>query len=126
MASGGWQVFLFLFIVGVVCGAFNQMNLWQYHAPQTNYNVTMDNLNAAEEATTQGSPLSIFVVYQWVAAFVTVIFSGIVAVFSIGALLYGLGFPTGIIGAALITMIQAPATLIAFMWLYELWTGRQA
>jgi hypothetical protein len=127
MASGGWLVFLFLFILGVVCGAYSQLGIWQNHYPQTGYTVSMDTVNGTESASVPNGPsaLSIFVIYSWVVAFVTVIFSGIVAVFSLSLLFYGLGFPINAATAAILQMIQVPATLIALMWLYELWTGRQ-
>ena len=125
MASGGWQVFLALFIIGVVCQGINQIGVWQVQSYTPGYNVTLEQVNDLSNNAVNNNPMSIFVVYQWVIAFITVIVSGIVAVFSLAALFYWIGWPVNIVTGALIQMLQMPATLIALMWVFELLTGRQ-
>jgi hypothetical protein len=122
--SGGWYVFLFLFLLGVTCQSVNQLGIWNVAEPNAAYSIQSSDVQHLQDNAVNNSPLSIFVIYTWIVAFLTVIGSGIIAVFSIGLLFYGMGWPVGIIGAALLTLIQAPATLIELFWLFELWTGR--
>jgi uncharacterized membrane protein len=122
--SGGYYTFLFLFILGVVCGSINQIGIWNVAEPATGYSVSNDQIANLQNTAVNNSPIGIFVIYVWIVAFLTVIGSGILAVFSVGLLFYGMGWPVGPVGAALLTMIQAPATLQALFWLFELWTGR--
>lgn len=122
--SGGWYIFLFLFTLGVVCQSVNQFGIWNVAEPNTAYSIQSSDIQHLQDNAVNNSPLNIFVIYTWIVAFLTVIGSGIIAVFSVGLLFYGMGWPVGIIGAALLTLIQAPATLIELFWLFELWTGR--
>ena len=122
--SGGYYTFLFLFILGVVCGSINQIGIWKVSEPNTAYNIQMTDVQHLQDNNVNNSPLTIFVIYAWIVAFCTVIGSGIVAVFSLGLLFYGMGWPVGPVGAAILTMLQAPATVQALFWLFELWTGR--
>ena len=121
--SGGWYLFLFLFILGVTAQGFNQLGIWDVSYANSGYQVTSDTLNASQEAAVN-SPIGIFVIYAWVITFLTIFFSGILAVLSVGALFYSMGWPIGIVGAAVLQMIQLPANLIMFAWMFELWTGR--
>lgn len=125
MNSGGWYLFLFLFILGVTCQSVNQMGIWNVQEPNMQYvGVTQEQFTQTQTAATQ-SPLGIFVIYQWVITFMTIIGSGLLAVFSLAALFGAMGWPIGgIIGAACMQMIQLPANLVIFFWLFELWTGR--
>jgi hypothetical protein len=122
--SGGWYLFLFLFILGVVTQGFNQMGIWDVKYASSGYQVTADTLNATEQGAAN-SDLGIFVIYTWIYTFVVVFFSGILAVLSVAALFHSMGWPIGIVGDAILTMIQLPANLIMFAWIFELWTGRQ-
>jgi hypothetical protein len=121
--SGGWYLFLFLFILGVTAQGFNQLGLWDVHYADSGYQVTADMINQSNEAAKTSSP-NIFVIYTWVITFLTVFGSGILAVLSVGALFYSMGWPIGLVGAAVLQMIQLPANLIMFAWMFELWTGR--
>lgn len=123
--SGGWQLFLFLFILGVVAGTFNQFGVaaWGDKKPTMDYTITEGTITSVQESA-QTSPITIFVIYMWVVTFVTIIFDGILAVLSLGTLFYALGWPVGLLEAALLQIIQLPANLIIFAWLFELWTGR--
>lgn len=123
--SGGWQLFLFLFILGVVAGTFNQFGVaaWGDEKPEMDYTITEGTITSVQESATS-SPITIFVIYMWVVAFVTIIFDGILAVLSLGTLFYALGWPVGLLEAALLQILQLPANLIIFAWLFELWTGR--
>lgn len=123
MASGGFQIFLFLFILGSTMGVVDQLGIFQVHYATPGYEIQMETLSDAHNAALD-SPLSIFVVYIWVVAFLKIIVSGLLAVISFAGLLYALGWPMDTTGALLIQLVQTPATLIAFMWIYELWTGR--
>jgi hypothetical protein len=124
--SGGWYVFLFLFILGVTCQSINQTGLWTVYFAEPNaaYSIQSSDVQHLQDNAVNNSPLSIFVIYTWIVAFLTVIGSGIIAVFSVGLLFYGMGWPVGVVGAATLTLIQAPITLIELFWLFELWTGR--
>lgn len=124
--SGGWYVFLFLFILGVTCQSVNQLGLWNHYISEPNpqFSVTNDQVANLQNTSVNNSPVGIFVIYTWIVAFMTVIGSGILAVFSIGLLFYGMGWPIGFVGVALLQLIQAPATLVMLFWLFELWTGR--
>lgn len=121
--SGGWQIFLFLFILGVVLQSINTMGIWSPRYPNAQYTMEISDISEVE-AGAEASPITIFVVYAWIVAFVTVIVSGLVAVISLNLLFYGMGWPVDIVTAACLQIIQTPATLIAFAWVFELWTGR--
>ena len=123
--SGGWQVFLFLFILGVACQSINQMGIWNVAEPNMQYSgISQDQINQTQNSAVNNSPVNIFVVYTWIVTFMTIIGSGILAVFSVGTLFYGMGWPVGVVGAAVIQLIQLPANIVVFFWLFELWTGR--
>ena len=123
--SGGWQVFLFLFILGVSCQSINQMGIWNVAEPNMQYSgISQEQINQTQNSAVNNSPVNIFVVYTWIVTFMTIIGSGVLAVFSVGTLFYGMGWPVGIVGAAVIQLIQLPANVVVFFWLFELWTGR--
>jgi hypothetical protein len=122
--SGGWYIFLFLFILGVTAQSFNQMGIFSVSQPVNAYSVSTDQLMQLQNNSVNNSPLSIFVIYSWVIAFMTIIGAGILSVISFGSLMYLMGWPVGIVGAACIQLIQLPATMIMLFWLFELWTGR--
>jgi hypothetical protein len=124
--SGGWYVFLFLFILGITCQTVNQVGIWNhyYSEPNAAYTVQSGDVQNLQNTAVNNSPVGIFVIYVWIVAFLTVIGSGILAVFSIGLLFYGMGWPVGIVGAAVLQLIQLPANIIMLFWLFELWTGR--
>lgn len=121
--SGGWYIFLFLFILGVVMQGVTTFNIWAPKYPNAQFTMDQSTIVSTQEAVSD-SPMGIFVIYVWVMTFIKIIGSGILAVISVGLLLYGLGWPIGLIGAALIQIIQLPANLVIFMWLFELITGR--
>ena len=123
--SGGWYVFLFLFILGISCQSINQLGIWNVNEPNMGYTgVTSEQISDAQNSAVNNSPVNIFVVYTWIVTFMTIIGSGVLAVFSVGALFYGMGWPVGMAGAAIIQLIQLPANIVVFFWLFELWTGR--
>lgn len=121
--SAGWQVFLFLFILGMTAQTFNTFGIWSPQYPNAGFTIDSSTVTSAQ-GSAQDAPIGIFVIYQWVVTFAVIIGSGITAVFSLGILFYGMGWPVGVLGAALLTLIQVPATLISLTWVYELWTGR--
>ena len=123
MNSGGWYIFLFLFILGCCCQGVNQLGIWNVSEPNASYNLSTTQVNQVQQSASQNSPLTIFVIYNWIITFVTIIGSGVLAVLSLGLLFYGMGWPVGIVGVAVLQMIQLPANLVIFMWLFELWTG---
>ena len=123
--SVGWQVFLFLFILGVSCQSINQMGIWNVAEPNMQYSgISQEQINQTQNSAVNNSPVNIFVVYTWIVTFMTIIGSGILAVFSVGTLFYGMGWPVGVVGAAVLQLIQLPANIVVFFWLFELWTGR--
>ena len=125
MNSGGWYIFLFLFILGVTCQGINETGIWSVYVSEPNGQFTaptQDQFNATQDAALK-SPLGIFVIYDWIMTFMKILFSGVIAVFSIPLMLHGIGFSPGIIVDAMIQMIQLPAQIIMFFWLFELWTG---
>ena len=122
MNSGGWYTFLFLFILGMTCQTVNTLGFWNVHEPNSQYSVSLNQVTTFSNKATS-SPLSIFVIYSWIIDFMTIVGSGLLGVLSIGVLFYAMGWPVGTVGAALLTLIQAPATLQALFWVYELLTG---
>jgi hypothetical protein len=121
--SAGWPVFLFLFILGISAQTFNTFGIWDVHYPDAGY--TVDTSQVGTSVSAEGSQVpSIFVIYTWTMDFVKIIGSGLVAVISLSFLFYAMGWPIGIVGAALLQLIQIPATLVALMWVFELFTGR--
>lgn len=121
--SGGWQLFLFLFILGIVLQGFNQIGLWSPKYPDAGYTMETSTIEDVQAGAKAASP-TIFVIYAWVISFVTIIGSGVVAVLSLGILFWGMGWPMDATSVALLQLIQLPANLIIFAWLFELWTGR--
>jgi len=121
--SGGWILFLFLFILGISAQAVNTFGIWSPQYPDAGYTMSSDVVVSTGQAATQ-DPITIFVIYAWVMRFVTIFLSGIFAVISLGGLFYGMGWPIGILGAALLQLIQLPANMVIFAWVYELVTGR--
>lgn len=121
--SGGWQIFLFLFILGIVFSTINALGIWSPTYPDAQYKADISTIEEAESGA-EAAPLGIFVIYAWVITFVTIFVSGLVAVISLDLLFYGMGWPIDPISAACLQLIQAPATLIALAWVFELWTGR--
>ena len=121
--SGGWYIFLFLFVLGVTTSGFNQLGLFDVHYAESGYSVTADTITSAQSAATN-STLTIVVTYAWVISFLTIIGSGILACLSVAALFHSMGWPVGVVGDVVLTIVQLPANLIMFMWLFELWTGR--
>ena len=123
--SGGWQLFLFLFILGVVAQTWNTFGVpaWTPKYPSAQYTMDQSTIVSTQQSV-KDSPISIFVIYTWVVQFFTIIGSGLVAVGSVGLFFYGMGWPVGIIGAGLLQLIQLPANLVIFSWMYELVTGR--
>jgi hypothetical protein len=122
MNSGGWQIFLALFIIGACAQFINQVGIWNVSEANQQFA-----LNGTEITTytsqSANSTLSIFVIYQWIVTFVQIIASGLVAELSLGVLFYAMGWPVGVLGAALLTLIQAPATLVSLYWVFEVLTG---
>lgn len=122
--SGGWYIFLFLFILGVTCQGMSTMGITNHIFPDTQYvGATSSDLESLQSGALE-SPLLIFVIYSWVIEFMKIIGAGILAVISVAALFHGMGWPTGVVGDAVLTMIQLPANIIVLFWLFELWTGR--
>jgi hypothetical protein len=122
MNSGGWYIFLFCFIFGVVCQSVTTLGIWQVSLPNAQNSVTIQQINQTEKAA-QDSPLSIFVIYSWIVMFVTVITAGLISSVSVALYLYGLGWPVGVVGSAIIQILQLPADLVLFYWVFELLTG---
>jgi hypothetical protein len=121
--TSGWLIFLFLFVLGVTCQGFNQMGIWDIKEPNASF--TMDTSTVTNTQTQMtGTPLDALTPFTMLITFLTIIGSGIIAVFSLSALFIGMGWPIGLVGAAVLQMIQLPANLIMFVWLFELWTGR--
>jgi hypothetical protein len=121
--SGGWLLFLFLFILGITAQTFNQFEIWDQKYPESGFTMDQSVITSSQKSATE-SPMLIFVIYEWTKTFVTIIGSGILAVLSLGGLFYALGWPVNFITIALLQLIQLPANLIIFSWLFELWTGR--
>lgn len=121
--SGGWQIFLFLFILGVTAQTFNTFDIWTPKYPDAGYTVSTTVISDAADSSSKSAP-TIFVIYQWTITFVTIFVSGLVAVISLSLLFYAMGWPVGVVGGALLTLIQAPATMVALAWVFELFTGR--
>ena len=121
--SIGWYQFLFLFILGVTASSFNQMGIWDTHYTDPGFTMSNDVIVSSVEEI-QDAPITVFVVYAWVVNFITIIGSGIVAVVSLPAMFYMLGWPMDALSTALIQLFQAPATLTFFVWIFEIVTGR--
>jgi len=122
MNSGGWQIFLALFIIGASAQFVNSIGIW--NVQEGNQQFAIDNSQISTYATSSAnSQLSIVVIYQWIVGFVSLIVAGLVAELSLGVLFYAMGWPVGILGAAILTLIQAPATVVSLFWVFELLTG---
>jgi hypothetical protein len=121
--SSGWLVFLFLFILGITAQTFNTFGIWDVKYPNSGYAVDSGQISTAVQ-NAKDAPITIFVGYTWAIQFVTIIASGLLAVISLGLLFYAMGWPVGVAGAGVLTLVQAPATLISLVWVYELITGR--
>ena len=122
--SGGWYIFLGLFIIGVVCSGMNTIGIWNVNTPNSQFSWSESQNKQLNDANINNSPIGIFVIYTWIVNFLTIIGSGILAVFSLALLFHGLGWPVGLVGDAVLTMLQLPANIIVLFWLFELWTGR--
>lgn len=121
--SAGWPIFLFLFILGVTAQTFTMFGIWDVKYPNAGYTVDTGQISSAAQ-NAKDSPITLFVIYTWTIQFITIICSGLLAVISLSLLFYALGWPIGIIGGALLQLIQIPATLVSLMWVFELITGR--
>jgi hypothetical protein len=121
--STGWYLFLFLFIFGIAAQSVNQMGIWDTNYTDTGFTLTTNTVQESVQSV-KDAPITVFVVYQWVVNFIVIIGSGIVAVISLPTLFYMLGWPVGTLASALIQLLQLPATLTFFVWIFELVTGR--
>lgn len=121
--SAGWPVFLFLFILGITAQTFTTFGIWDVNYPNAGYTVDTSQVGTSVTAESTQTP-SIIILYTWTMDFLKIIGSGLVAVISLSLLFYAMGWPIGIVGGALLQLIQIPATLVALMWVFELFTGR--
>src|SRR5512138_1337668 len=123
--TGGWQIFLFLFILGVVCGSLNEMGIFASwtHLPDTAYTIGEEQIAATGDSVVN-QELDALLPIKMLISFVKILVSGVVAVFSLGALFWGLGVPMNAVTIGVLAMIQVTANLIAVFWLFELVTGR--
>lgn len=122
--NAGYQIFMALFTIGVVCAGINQIGLWPTHKlPSQSFDVTTTQVYGLHDKS-RTAEFNFFTMWDLIIAFMTVIGSGFLAVFSLAALFYGLGWPIGVTGAAILQMLQTPATLVMMFFFYEQWTGR--
>lgn len=122
--NAGYQIFMFLFIFGVMCGAVNELGIWSHKLPNTQYTITQENITTTV-TDAQDTPMNFFTVYELVMKFLRVIVTGFLACFSVALVFYGMGFDIPIVGAILLQCIQIPCSLVMLFWFYEQFTGRQ-
>ena len=121
--NAGYQIFLFLFTFGVVCGGINALGIFHHKLPQEQYTIS----NTQVESTVRGameSPLNFFTMYEVIMKFVGIILMGFLACFSLAAVFYAIGFPIGFVSAAILQIIQTPVTLVMLFFFYEQLSGR--
>ena len=123
--NAGYSIFLFLFTFGVVCGGVNSLGLWSTaKLPQQDFSVSMQQINESTSSIKDSSALNFFTQWELLWKFISIILMGFLACFSLAAVFYACGFPVGFVGAALLTMIQTPATIVMLFFFYEQLTGR--
>jgi hypothetical protein len=125
--NGLYDLLLFLFVFGVFAGVMNGLNAFPDNKiPDAGYKVDDSSVTDLQSAGTSQTA-SDFSIWNMIQIFMTALGSGIVALFAVGVLIYGLmvgigadpGFSLAISGG-----IQAIVTFITLFGLYELWTGR--
>lgn len=122
--STGWYLFLFLFIFGVTAQSVNVLGIWDTNYTDARYTISTDAIQSSVQEI-QDTPVTVFAPYVWVVNFITILASGIVAAVSLPALFYMIGWPQSLLVNAIIQIIQAPSTLVFFVWIFEIVTGRQ-
>ncbi len=120
--TGGWQIILFLMILGGAMQFFSTLHVSQVAIQSPGTNITMSNIEDTASAV-QNSPMGIFVIYEWILAFLPILVSALEAVLSLAYVFWGLGFTSNPLILAIIQLVQLPAIFVEFMWLYEVITG---
>jgi hypothetical protein len=123
---GLYDILFVLFCFGLLTGAINELGIFEMKVPSSGF--TIGNSTVTEvQSGALSQPANDFSAWEVIQSFMRVIGSGLVALFAIGVLIYGL-FNT--VGAApeiclfAAGLIQAPVTFVTLFGLYEWWTGR--
>lgn len=124
--NGLYDLLLFLFIFGVFAGAINGLGVFDHKIPDAGYKIDESSVTEMQNAGTSQST-SDFSIWSLIQIFMTALGSGIVALFAVGVLIYGLMIGIGAdatFSLAVSGAIQAIVTFVTLFGLYELWTGR--
>jgi hypothetical protein len=124
--NGLYDLLLFLFIFGICAGLINGLGVFSQKLPDAGYKIDETSVTELQSAGTSQST-SDFSVWNLIQIFMTALGSGIVALFAVGVLIYGLLLGVGADPAfslAVSGAIQAVVTFVTLFGLYELWTGR--
>ena len=124
--NGLYDLLLFLFIFGIFAGTINGLGVFSQKLPDSGYQISDSTVTEMQSAGTSMTA-SDFSIWNLIQIFMTALGSGIVALFAVGVLIYGLLMGVGAdptFSLAVSGAIQAVVTFITLFGLYELWTGR--
>ena len=113
-----YSIFLFLFTLGLVLGAINELGIYDVKLPQSNVQtVSQANvMDLSNTATNAGlNPFFIFFVIQ---SFMKVLGTGLLTCATILPLMMGFGVPL-----VIAMMFQAPVWIVEAFGIYQLITG---
>lgn len=119
----GYQIFVFFFTLGVVCGSVNALGVFQHKLPNPSYTLSGSTLNKSVSGA-KGAELNFFTAWEVFWTLVSVILYGFLACISIAAVFYGMGLPMTPYAAVIIQMFQTPVFLVGLFWIYEQVTQR--
>jgi energy-converting hydrogenase Eha subunit B len=124
--NGFYDLFLFLFCLGLVTGAINELGIFSVKVPTSGMNINSATVTDLQSGALSQAPNE-FNAWQVIQSFMRVVGTGIAGVFLTGFLVWQFlimcgadpGFAS-VIGA----LIQAMVTFVTLFGLYEWWTGR--
>jgi hypothetical protein len=124
--NGLYDLLLFLFIFGICAGLVNGLGVFSQKVPDPGYTISDTSVTELQSAGTSQTT-SDFSIWNLIQIFMTALGSGIVALFAVGVLIYGIMQSIGVdptFSLAVSGAVQAIVTFITLFGLYELWTGR--
>jgi len=124
--NGFYDMLLFLFIFGIFAGTINGLGVFDHKIPDAGYTIDDTSVTELQSAGTSQTTND-FSVWSLIQIFMTALGSGIVALFAVGVLIYGLLVGIGADATFALAVsggVQAIVTFITLFGLYELWTGR--
>jgi hypothetical protein len=123
---GLYDILFILLCFGLITGAVNELGIFEMKVPTSGFTISNSTVTEIQEGALSQTAND-FSVWEVIQSFMRVIGSGLVALFAIGVLVYGM-FNT--VGAApeiclmAAGLVQAPVTFVTLFGLYEWWTGR--